>query len=287
MDRRAFINALPVIAGTLIMPRHFFPEKLSMRADDFRIRVYRIAKERFPEVNFDVPEDDPGILRANGWRIGLLNLKSGFDLSDQRESTLRSLVEDLLARVSVTESRVPSFETASSRLRPQIIPPGYVAQAPILTFPFGDSLVVGVVLDDEQGDFYLKREDADHWGKEPADLLDIAVANLDEASRDLPLTASESDEVRFVAIGTKDGFDAARILLPKLRRAVSDLLGSPFYFGIPNRDFLICWNIDASKRFADFTKEKIRRDFDSQANPLSPSFFEANATGRIKEHDWL
>ena len=129
----------------------------------------------------------------------------------------------------------------------------------------------------------MKREDALRWNKAHKELLDIAIANLDEASRKMQMQSTDNDEAKWVAIETKDGFDAARILVPKLREFLASQLGSPFRFAIPNRDFLICWNTGASTRFSDFTASKIQKDFESQPYPLSPHVFEVTADGTITE----
>jgi uncharacterized protein YtpQ (UPF0354 family) len=110
---------------------------------------------------------------------------------------------------------------------------------------------------------YVRHEDTLRWNKSDKDLLDIAIANLDEASRKIPMQVADGEDAKWVGIEMKDGFDAARILVPKLREFISSRLGSPFRFAVPNRDFLICWNVGASARFSDFTVSKIKKDFES------------------------
>jgi hypothetical protein len=97
------------------------------------------------------------------------------------------------------------------------------------------------------------------------------------------MSSSHNEAAKWVGIETKDGFDAARILIPRLREFLAGRLGSPFRFAIPNRDFLICWNAGASSRFAEFTASKVQKDFESQPYPLSPHVFEVTADGTISE----
>src|SRR2546426_2259606 len=40
--------------------------------------------------------------------------------------------------------------------------------------------------------------------------LDLAIAKLDEASRKIQMQSTENEEVKWIGIETKDGFDAAR-----------------------------------------------------------------------------
>ena len=86
----------------------------------------------------------------------------------------------------------------------------------------------------------------------------------------MQMQSSDNEDAKWVGIETKDGFDAARILIPKLREFLAGRLGNPFRFAIPNRDFLICWNTGTSTLFSDFTASKIRKDFETQPYPLSP-----------------
>ena len=178
---------------------------------------------------------------------------------------------------------ISEFDAARTRLKAQLMPPDYAQQAPIVCLPFGRTLAIGIVLDSEKGYTYVRNEDALQWRKSDGELLDIAVANLDEASRKIPMQTADSTEAKWVGIEIKDGFDAARILIPNLRKFVSSRLGSPFRFAVPNRDFLICWNTEASTRFFDFTKSKIRKAFEVQPYPLSPHIFEIGDGGKPTE----
>jgi hypothetical protein len=85
----------------------------------------------------------------------------------------------------------------------------------------------------------------------------------------------------FFVVGTQDGFDAARIAVPKIRMAFGGKLGFPFYFGIPNRDFLICWSATDGTGVLQFAREKLRHDFQQQPYPISPSIFQVAADGKI------
>lgn len=40
----------------------------------------------------------------------------------------------------------------------------------------------------------------------------------------------------------KDGHDAVRILVPRIRQAAAPFPGDPFIAAVPNRDFLILWS---------------------------------------------
>ena len=283
MNRRAFVLTIPLMTVGVIMLRSFFKNRSGPDAGSFRDRVLKLVKVSYPGIQFETPAQSEDVIIAKGIQIGLQNLKARFEQSDRSQQTLEQLVAEHVKFVLTDEPSVPDFATARHKIRPQIMPPEYARQAPLVSFPFGQTLAFGIVLDSEKGYLYLKPEDALRWNKSDRELLDIAVANLDEASRKMQMQSSDNDEAKWIGIETKDGFDAARILIPKLREFLAGRLGSPFRFAVPNRDFLICWNAGAAIRFANFTASKIQKDFETQPYPLSPRVFEMTTEGTITE----
>jgi uncharacterized protein YtpQ (UPF0354 family) len=283
MNRRAFIISIPLLTTAAVMFRSLFKKRSAAEPESFRDRVLEIVRVSYPGMPFETSAQSADVIIAKGTQIGLQNLKAKFDQSDRSQQTLEQLVAEHFQFVLHGEPTVPDFATAQPKFRPQIMPPEYAQQAPILSFPFGRTLAIGIVLDSDKGYLYLKREDALRWNKSEKELLDIAITNLDEASRKMQMQSSDNEEAKWIGIETKDGFDAARILIPKLREFLASRLGSPFRFGVPNRDFLICWSTGASPRFLDFTTAKLQKDFETQPYPLSPHAFEVTADGTITE----
>jgi uncharacterized protein YtpQ (UPF0354 family) len=283
MNRRTFVRTAFALGAGGIVFRLFFKNRTTPNAADFRDRVLKRVRLSYPSVRFEAPAQSGDVVIAKGIQIGLQNLKAKFDLSDRSQQAFEQLVAEHFQVVLEEEPSVPGFGTAREKIRPQIMPPDYAQQAPIISLPFGQTLAVGIVVDSDKGYSYVKREDAVRWNKSETELRDIAIANLDGASRKMQMQSSENEEAKWIAIETKDGFDAARILIPKLREVLASRLGNPFRFAVPNRDFLICWSIGSSTRFADFTRSKIRKDFDTQPYPLSPHVFEVTADGTITE----
>jgi uncharacterized protein YtpQ (UPF0354 family) len=283
MNRRAFVLATSLLTAFVIMFRFLSKNRPTPDAEDFRDRVLKLAKSSYPNVPFEAPSRNADVIIANGIQIGLQNLKAKFDQSDRSRETLEQLVTEHFSFVLKDKPSAPDFDAARQKLRPQIMPPEYAEQVPIISFPFGTTLAIGLVLDSDKGYMYLRREDALRWKKSHEELLDLAIANLEEASRGIPMQSTDNDEVKFVAVESKDGFDAARILLPKLREFLQGRLGSPFLFAVPNRDFLLCWNTGASARFSEFTVSKIQKDFTTQPYPLSPHVFAVASDGVITE----
>src|SRR5205823_3201566 len=102
---------------------------------------------------------------------------------------------------------------------------------------------------------------ADHvlgWGIEPAMLRETALENLALWSAVAPWNDELSGDRRLLSSETGEGGDAARILLPEVRKHLADELGGAgrVLVGLPDRDLLVAGGVPASddefaKLFAD------------------------------------
>ncbi|HEX7861067.1 MAG TPA: DUF1444 family protein [Verrucomicrobiae bacterium] len=264
------------------MLRRFFTRKQD--AKDFRDRVINAAARLFPDLLITASPTQEEVINAKGVQLGLQNLETKFNLSDRSEKTLEELVREHFAVALNAEPAIPDFEAARPLLRPQIMPPNFATQAPIVSYPFGGTLAIGIVFDDAKSYSYIRREDAEKWAIPDGDLLQAAIASFDEAIRGkTKMHFSEKENTKWLGVETKDGFDAARILIPGFQKFLSGRLGNPFRFGVPNRDLLICWNCKADESFVDFATSKIREDFEQQPYPLSPNVFEMRPDFTIVE----
>ena len=121
----------------------------------------------------------------------------------------------------------------------------------------------------------MRAEDPELWGVPAADIYERAVENLNRASAEVPMHFGSGPD-RFIAIEAGDGYDAARLLVPGLRRFIAEHLGSPFLAAVPNRDFLICWATDASPSFHEFARGKVSKDNAEQPYSLTAEIFVAS-----------
>ena len=253
--------------------------------EKFRKRVLEFAVAQYPGTSIRAAEDEEVII-VNDVRIGLQNLKSKFHQSDRSHEAFEALVGEHISLALEDQVEVLDFETVRSQLKPQIMPPEFAVRAPIISFPLGKSLAIGVVMDGDKGYSYIRTEDANRWKQSDERLLSVAIANLGDAVRGkTKMEFFEEKETKWLGIETKDGFDAARILLPGFRKFLADKLSSPFHFAIPNRDFLICWNAGAAADFVNFATSKIKNDFETQPYALSPNVFKVALDDAIVELD--
>lgn len=250
----------------------------------FQSRVYEFLEKNYPHRKFEKSSDVMVIVCGEN-QLGLTNLYSKFLLTSQSNYEFNELAKEHFKNVFANQILVvesETFEEIKSRILPQIMPAEYRDQMSLLSDDLGDQAVVGFVIDGETTYQYVNRQTFENWQIEFSEFKKIAVANLAEISNDLQMTFVPMPTAMIV-INTQDGFDSARILVPHIREFLAEKLGKSFYFGIPNRDFLICWSKDAEKNFQQTLRNQIALDFKERPYPLSKYTFEFCEDGQIKQ----
>lgn len=252
----------------------------------FRQKVLNFLKEEFPAQNF-IGDENIEIIKLGEIKLGLTNLRSNFLLTSQSDFELRKLVKEHFISLndvfnSYELEEEPLWNDVKSKLMPQLMPIEFVSQMPIASFPFGDETAIGIVIDDEASYEYVVLEDLKSWSISKDELYQSAIDNLTEKSYDLEMTFVPPPN-GIIVVDTQDGFDAVRILAPQMQEFFMEKLGEFFYFGIPNRDFLICWSKTDDKEFQNSIKKQIAEDFEERPYPLSKNIFEFDKNNGIKQ----
>lgn len=253
--------------------------------DAFQGRVLKLLRQLFPERSFKRGADTETILCGN-IQFGLQNLRAAAKQDAQTDAELIDLIKTHFEpMLQMKDERVgASWDEVSARLRPQFCPEEFKAQAPLAHASVCPGLLIAVVIDSDQSYRYLIQEELVQWGKSWDEVFCTALENLNQACGGKTELHYVPGPDRIIGLQSHDGFDAARILIPEFRAFVGSKLGSPFLFGIPNRDFLICWSHDNSQNFLTLTTEKIRKDHAEQPYPLSPEVFQGSKDGF---HVWV
>jgi Protein of unknown function (DUF1444) len=175
----------------------------------------------------------------------------------------------------------PAWDAVKPQLMPQLMPLDFLEKMKLVHFPFGDEIVLGIVIDNPEAYGYVLNSKLIDWDVDGDELRKVAIENLSRRSRGIEMIAVPGDNAMFI-VQTMDGFDAVRIVDPEMRSFIAEHIGSPFYFGVPNRDFLICWSKSGDTAFQEQMRSQISNDFDEQPYPLSRHAFEASADGEIR-----
>jgi hypothetical protein len=288
MNKVAVVTvAAVVIAATALWLIYHHSSAPKMAAPQFRDLVLNQLEAEFPSRTFRANPADPSSIFVDGFRLGLDNLRRQYEQSDRSDKTLKQLVTNhmtLFTAEAGSTLRFPSsFDKARDRLLPQIMPAAIAADTNQIRFPFAGGLLTGIVADQDRAYMYLTRDTLDRWGTPKEDIYRIAIENLEARTKGLKLQQFKRGDTSFIAIGAGDGYDAARIMLPGLKKLLGEKLGFPFNFGVPNRDFLICWSASADEGSRQFVKGKLKEDFQHQPYPISLSVFQVAADGTITE----
>jgi hypothetical protein len=173
------------------------------------------------------------------------------------------------------------WSAAASRILPVLRPPGthgvalagldrealaregFKSHAQPVIDPGPADLAVAYAMRAESFDVLVNADHLLAWGIEPAVLRQTALDNLGQWSSEAPWSDELSGERRLVSSETGEGGDAARILLPEVRRYLAGELGNGgrVVVGVPDRDLLIVGTVrpgdeEFATLFADFVVEQ-------------------------------
>lgn len=251
----------------------------------FQARVISLLDDLYPESSYEACQD-PLTIKLDGHTLGLTNIHSAFLLGTQNESSLRQLVVERFGRLAgileTVDSQNTPWDVAAAAVKPQLMPAQFAEKLSILSSPFGGGVLLAYVIDSADTYTYILGEDLARWGISSETVHERAMANLWEGCQDLQMQLFPGPN-QFGVISLLDGFDAVRVVLPEVRGMLAEYLGTPFYFGIPNRDFLICWANSCEQDFVINIRAQLIQDHDEQPYPLSASVFEVSANGDISE----
>jgi N-acetylneuraminic acid mutarotase len=212
------------------------------------------------------------------WSIDNLAREVATEHLDDREidrrlmQTATSLCSGLRASVDVPKT----WDLARPLLRPQLVPTAYAEENRLVSRPFAPGIAAACVLDYPEHVLYMMPERLAAWGVDEPAVFAAAVENLTRAVGattrvDAKPPADPTKHGKFAAFEDGDGYSAARILVPSIRKEIAVALGDPFYFAVPNRGFLVAWSQDYA--YTDQFMGKVREDFARRPYPISQDVF--------------
>jgi len=267
------VGLLPTTAGTAECPD---PAR-------FQAEVVEVLQRAFPEQAAHPGPDD--VIQAGGFAFGLENLRKlvcALPSSDpeERERVIREHFQRGFRSVAdLPSGKKFDWVAAREHVVVQLVMEDRAERMNVLRRPLVQGVAVVVVLDMPTAYAYVGEEPPTRWGVSREELFARAIDNLARRTRGEMRSSGDGVE-RVLFVGELDGYDAARILTPRLRKAAAGLLGDPFRASIPNRDFLVMWARGDTK-LAEQAGANARRDFEAQPYPISPLILEVWADGRI------
>jgi hypothetical protein len=275
MKKSLIILIILVVAGisAVIWKGHLRPHHGQMSRREFQDYAASIIRERFPGDAIRVDPRDVEVVWSGGTQLGLQNLYAVYTRDHLTSDDLLTLMTNQFHQLLVADPNGSGPESrrwteVASKVRPQLMRRNLDTQGiQLVTESFCGEVLIGFVIDDERGYTYVTQASLTNWGKSVPELRNHCITNLEAASAGMNLHVYDAPE-KFIGVEIKDGYDAARVLLPGIRRFAAEKLGEPFFAGAPNRDFLIMWSRSCSDQFQRHIRELLEKDCDAQPYPL-------------------
>jgi hypothetical protein len=165
---------------------------------------------------------------------------------DEPETILRSAVQRLCASLAGDAGRSSElpWNVARTLIFPRLVGPSFASAVPadsadLYLRQLGSEVWETLVLKTRERARYIRRQELTDWAKDGASPRGQALENLARESGRARFLQHDTPHGPLVIAESRDGLDAARLLLPGLHDLLSGLLGSPFLVAIPHRDTLL------------------------------------------------
>jgi hypothetical protein len=285
------MKTLSLILALMLWPATATAADCPIDPKAFQSEVLAMLKQEFPGRAFK-PGNSSDVIVADKVELGLSNLRAKLCLASpplsakERVNVARAHFRSML---SIADQRPPGgsegWASVQSQVMLQLMPAEYARKfqddKALVSRPFIPGVASGVVIDGDRGYRYVRKSDVAQWKIGVDALFEQALKNLDAKSNAGKLQGGRGPD-KFLAFEEKDGYDAARILLPWVRSEAAKVLGDPFLAAMPNRDFLILWSAQNGAEFQKFTRQKARDDYKAQPYPLTPTTLRVWRDGRVE-----
>lgn len=186
----------------------------------------------------------------NDYYINLTSVQKNYD-----NASLESIQNTILPQIKVREQfgNVPGT--------------GNKLQDLLTLRPFYANLVVAYVLDQPTGFRYIDKDLMKKWGIGDDQMHNIALQNLVNlpATVSGPKSIQNSDGTLSYYFESRDGYDAARVLLPKLHTFLKNMFKADYLVAIPNRDLLFATPMGSKEKLVGFAKDS----FNKSSHPIT------------------
>lgn len=285
--RRRFLKtaAAMTLAGlTVSTARAQQSQTLSMAA--FQEEALEILRRHFANEGFEKGKTETEIIsKRHHLYLDMIYPRAREMTAPEREKAVVAWFATLDAAAREADQIWGDFSRAKPLLRPRLWPRTGVALETLARRPFVADLYSVYVVDQPTTATFITQDRLAAWGVDVDTLHKHALTNLEEATRNIPIAAfgGKDDKNEWAMVAANDSYDAARILLPSVRRNIASILGPVALAAVPRRDIFIAWTKGHSPRPEDLAR--LAGDAWA-APPLSGAILRlANGEVRVATHD--
>lgn len=251
----------------------------------FSEHVVTQLRAKYPARRFSL-EQDSQVLRAGSYRLPLVPLYEELEKAHAKGPEVDKRINDHFEAIFNPKERnlpalaTPPWEEAAKTIVPRLVTPDYGRKVDLVRRDLVPGVQVAYTLGEDKGVVLLvTSDDLKAWKLEEPRLYEQALANLAARSQKVTLVQPPAPEPgvqgKWVGVAVGDGADAARILLPEVRRQIAAVVGEPFFVGFPHNAFLVAFSRDFNR--SQLYSEQVRSDFAGRPPQIgvSPEIFTA------------
>lgn len=255
---------------------------------EFQQEVLRLFAKKLPSIKFSAGNDpsfisfdsgDSRLVSIASGQISIGNIKQRFLKTAQTNFDLKTIVDEFV-NVFTAEAAVEieDWETVEPLFRPVLKNKMDVTEQ-MVSLPFYKDVGICLVRDGDESLRFITPEDLLRWNKSAEYVLEIAKQNL---ARTEPAIVISRENPTICFFENLDSFDAVRIALPEIQGYLHLELGTEFCFGVPNRDFLVCWELAATSHQHRHLLHQIEKSFRSEPYKISRFGYILTKGGKIR-----
>lgn len=156
---------------------------------------------------------------------------------------------------------------------PQFFPAYWTDENDVYGILFTGEIHIGFVKREEGGYSYLLKGEFPGLNINPMELLALAIDNLDNQFGvcDIKEYKINGGTIAFWASET-DNFTAIRFLSPKYLSVLNKIFNTDFYFSIPDRDLITCWQTTDQEEMNKI-REETMEDFENSDYRISGKIY--------------
>lgn len=183
-----------------------------------------------------------------------------------------------------TSEKLGEFKDVRGLIYPVLKPASFARDVavPVLRVPLVENeLDVLMALDTGRTLRFLSEDDLKGWpGVTLEDVYFYARENLLALCKDMPMNVLTDKEGSPAAaiVSTGDNYDASKLILPDLYHKLSAVLGPELAVGVPNRDFMIVFNLE-DEELVENIAAQVAVDAQQRPYAISGKLFRLSGAG--------
>jgi hypothetical protein len=204
---------------------------------------------------------------------------------DEPTPVLEHAVSRLCASLVYQAAPLLGWETASERVFPRLVGPAFVSSLPdgqdLHLLQLGPEVWVTLVLRYRERARYVRQVEVETWSKDGAAPRAQALHNLAGSCKRARFLQHVTDHGPLVIAESRDGLDAARLLLPGLHDVLAPTLGSPFIAAAPHRDTLLACPVQPDALVRELV-ERVDAAVRSAPHAIARTLWLVRGTGQLE-----